>query len=303
MTRLLPHLETFARAAELASFTAAADELACTQAAVSQRIHALEDDLGVALFQRRGGRVTLTDAGRALYPLVQSIFALHCEARETLSGKKEPVAGLLALAASSVPGEHILPGLLADFGKSYPRIQVRATVGDSQDVLRQVEHGEAHLGLVGARMDRPHLEFRSIACDRLVVVVPAVHPWRRKRRITVAQLATQPLILRESGSGSRYCFEQALTQAGQSLRELRVVLELGSNEAIKEAVLRGVGVAILSTHVVQRELDADLLHTLEVTDLPLRRDIFVVRDRRRVLPPPADLFLALLDSAPGRKEE
>src|SRR5262245_24596336 len=104
MTRLLPYLDTFTRAAEHESFTAAADELGVTQAAVSQRIHALEQDVGVALFHRRGGRVSLTEAGQKLYQFAQRIFALNREAREAVSGASEPISGILLLATSSVPG-------------------------------------------------------------------------------------------------------------------------------------------------------------------------------------------------------
>src|SRR5262245_39122803 len=115
----LPHLETFARAAELGSFTAAARELGLTQAAVSQRIHALEAELDVALFHRRAGRVELTEQGRKLYEFAQRIFELHREAREATTGRRLPPSGELILAASSVPGEHLLPGLLSEFGKRY----------------------------------------------------------------------------------------------------------------------------------------------------------------------------------------
>src|SRR5262245_8583134 len=135
--RLLPHLETFAQAAERGSFTAAAEALGLTQAAISQRIAALEQDVGVPLFHRKGGRVSLTDAGQRLYTIALRIFELHREARESLTGTREPITGVLTLAASSVPGEHLLPGLLSEFGKVYPRIQVRATISDSREVLHQ----------------------------------------------------------------------------------------------------------------------------------------------------------------------
>jgi DNA-binding transcriptional LysR family regulator len=135
----LPHLETFARAAELSSFTAAAKALGLTQAAVSQRIHALEQELGVPLFARQGGRVLLTDAGRCLHEFAQRILELHRQAREQVTGQAVPPRGELVLAASSIPGEHLLPGLLAAFGQRHPHVQVKATVTDSQMVLEQVE--------------------------------------------------------------------------------------------------------------------------------------------------------------------
>jgi len=299
----LPHLETFAQAAETGSFTAAARALRLTQAAVSQRIQALEQALGVPLFGRQGGRVRLTEAGHRLYPYAQRILALHREARETVAGLKPRLAGQLSLAASSVPGEYLLPDLLSRFHERHPHVQVRATVGDSQQVLHQVEHGQAHLGLVGGKSDSPHLEFRCFACDKLVLVVPAGHPWAKRRRVPLAQLARQPLILREAGSGSRWCLERGLAKAGRSLGDLTIALELGSNEAIKEAVRRGLGLAVLSTHAVRAELQSGKLHGLQVAGLPLVRDMFVVWDRRRALPIPARLFLDLLEPCPGAKRK
>jgi DNA-binding transcriptional LysR family regulator len=290
----LPNLETFAKAAELTSFTGAARVLGLTQAAVSQRIQALEGALDVSLFQRRAGRVTLTEAGQRLYGYAERILALHREAIQDVAGHKSPLKGELSLAASSVPGEHLLPELLAAFGSRCPHIQVRATVTDSQSVLRQVEHGEANVGLVGGKLDNPDLEFRPFASDRLVLVVPAAHAWGRRRRVPLAQLADQPLILREPGSGSRWCLERALAQAGKSLRDLRVALELGSNEGIKEAVLRGLGIAFLSVRAVQREVHDGKLHPIQVVGLSLAREMFAVWDRRRALPIAARLFLDLL---------
>ncbi len=303
----LPHLETFVKAAELSSFTAASRALRFTQAAVSQRIQQLEQALGVALFQRRGGRVMLTDAGQRLYSYAQRILALHAEARQEITGHKAPVSGELSLAASSIAGEHFLPALLSAFHEKYPGIQVRATVTDSQAVLDQVEQGLAQLGLVGGKRDSPHLEYRCFACDALVLVTPARHPWSRCKQITLDQLAQQPLILREAGSGSRWCLEQALAQAGKSLHELRIALELGSNEAIKEAVLQGLGVAVLSARVVARELKSRQLRGFPVADLPLMRKMFAVWDRRRVRSIPAQLFLDLLEpcrkAGPSHKQD
>jgi DNA-binding transcriptional LysR family regulator len=295
----LPYLETFAKAAELNSFTAAAKALRLTQAAVSQRIQALEAALGTPLFQRRGGRVLLTDAGQRLYPFSARILALHREARQEVTGRKAPLAGELSLAASSVPGEHLLPELLDAYQRKHPHVQLRVTISDSQAVLHQVEHGQAQLGLVGKKGDSPHLEYRCFACDRLVLVVPADHAWKRRKRISLEQLCREPLILREVGSGSRWSLEQALGRAGKSLADARVTLELGSNEAIKEAVSRGMGLAVLSAHAVEKEVRAGRLHALGVTGLKLGREMFVVWDRRRVLPIAARLFLDLLEPLPG----
>lgn len=294
----LPHLETFSKAAELGSFTGAARALGVTQAAVSQRIHALERALGVLLFHRRGGRVLPTEAGRMLYDYAQKILALHDEARREVAGHEAPVGGELHLAASSIPGEHLLPALVSQFGRKYPHVRVSASVSDSTAVIRQVERGEVSLGMVGRKAEGSNLEFRHLASDRMLLVVPPGHAWDRRKRVSVEQLCGPPLILREVGSGLRHCFEKSLERAGLSPSDLRVVLELGSNEAIKAAVLQGIGLAILSEFAVRKELGAGLLHTLEVRGMRCDRDMYIVRDLRRVLPPLAHLFLAFLEAHP-----
>ncbi len=294
----LPHLETFSRAAELGSFTAAAKALGLTQAAISQRIQSLEKTLGVSLFRRQGGRVLLTEAGQRLHDYAQRILTLHRDARLEIAGQSFPIAGELTLGASTIPGEHLLPELLAGFRRRFPEIQVKAEIGDSMKVLSQVERGQVSLGLVGRKDDNPHLEFRHLASDRMVLVVPKNHPWSKRKQVSLKQLCGQPLILREVGSGSRHCFETALGQAGKSTRDLRIALEFGSNEAIKEAVLRGIGVAILSSHAVAKELKAGQLHGLKVSDLPCAREMFIVWDRRRVLSAPAGAFRAFLEMNP-----
>jgi LysR family transcriptional regulator, low CO2-responsive transcriptional regulator len=294
----LPYLETFSKAAELTSFTGAAKALGLTQAAVSQRIQALEQTLRKSLFQRRGGRVMLTEAGQTLYLYAQRILDLHREARREIIGFDAPVAGELLIASSSIPGEHLLPALLSVFGQRYPHIRVRASVSDSVGAIGQVERGEVSLGLVGRKVEKPHLEYRFLVSDRMVLVVPPGHVSSKRKKVTLKQLIRYPLVMRESGSGLRHCFEKSLERAGRSLAEIRVALELGSNEAIKEAVLRGVGVAILSNYAVQKELRSGQLHALEVSDLHCDRELFVVQDKRRVLSFPARSFLIFLETSP-----
>lgn len=295
----LPHLETFAEAAERGSFTAAARQLGLTQAAVSQRVQQLEAVLRTPLFRREGGRVTLTAAGRTLHGYARRILDLTAEARAAVTGTREVVVGELTVAASSVPGQHLLPPLLAAFRRQHPTVHVRVSVSDTAAVLREVEHGQAHLGLVGGRDGGNHLEFRRFACDSLVVVVPQGHPWWRKRSVTPAALAGQPLIQRETGSASRRCLERALDRLGIPLTGLDTVLELGSNEAVKEAVLAGLGLAVLSRRAVEKEVKDGRLRAIRVAGLTLDRDMFVVQDRRRALPTPARLFLDIVRPEPA----
>lgn len=294
----LPHLDTFSIAAESSNFTKAARALGLTQAAVSQRIQVLEAALGKPLFQRRGGSVTLTEAGQKLYEYAQRILDLNWEARREITGHAPPVAGELLLAASSIPGEQFLPALLSVFGQQHPLVRVCATVSDSAAVMGQVERGEAQLGLVGRKTDSPVLDFQYLASDRMVFVVPPGHPLSGEKTVTANQLTAHPLVLREVGSGLRHCLEKALEKIERSLADFRVALEIGSNEAVKEAVVRGVGVAALSIYAVRKEVESGQLIALEGSDLKCDRDMFVVQDKRRVLPPPARMFLIFLRTTP-----
>jgi DNA-binding transcriptional LysR family regulator len=290
----LPHLETFAAAAERSSFTAAARELGVSQAAISQRIQQLEDQLSTPLFRREGGRVALTAAGLRLHDYARRILDLSAEARQVVTGAPDSVAGALVIAASSVPGQHLLPHLLATFCERFPLVQVRVAVSDTEAALLQVERGRADLGFVGGAGGGPNLEFSRLTTDELVLVVPRRHPWWRRKQIVPADLIGQRLVQRERGSASRVCFEQSLEKSGTAASALNVVLELGSGEAVREAVLEGVGVAVLSRRAVQTEVRAGRLKPVRIDQLSLRRDLFIVRDRRRVLSAPARRFLAFL---------
>jgi DNA-binding transcriptional LysR family regulator len=294
----LPHLGTFAIAAERSSFSAAARELALSQAAVSQRIQQLETQLQTPLFRREGGRVALSEAGRRLYEYARRILELTAEARRAVTGKREEVKGELKLAASSVPGQHLLPHILAAFHERFPLVKVRVAVSDTEVTLRQVDRGQAHLGLVGGPGGGANLVFQRLASDELVLVVPKRHPWWRKKHVAAADLVDQPLIQREPGSASRNCFEQSLERAGLRASALNVVLELGSSEAIREAVLEGVGVAVLSRRAVLADIRAGKLKPVRIDRLTLGRDISIVWNRRRVLSGPALLFQTFLINRP-----
>ncbi len=294
----LPHLATFVVAAEQGSFTTAAAALGITQAAVSQRISILERELRISLFNRRSGKIALTEAGQRLYAYARQILDLHQQARTSLTGAHPAVSGDLSIAASSVPGEYFLPSLLSAFDAEHPEVHVRATVSDSGLVLKDIEKGRATLGLVGRKTENPNLEYRTIGSDSLVLIVHSTHPSVGRKTVSLKALKSERLIIREPGSGSRCALEQGLARAGTSLAALNVTLELGSNAAIKDAVKRGLGVAFLSQRAVKKELLSSELHTLTVKGVDLDRDFYVVFNRRRPLPPAAAAFLHFIETHP-----
>lgn len=277
----LPHLATFVSAAESCSFTATARAMGVSQAAISQRIQQLEGVLRVSLFRREGGRLSLTEAGRTLCTYAREILRLHDEVSGKLRGSVEPecVSGELELAASSVPGEHLLPRALTEFRQRYPKIKVRLSVSDTVCVVQSVAERKVPIGFVGAKLERACLTYQPFAKDRIVVAVPADHPWGRRRSVPLQSLMKATFIQREKGSATRQTFETCLREAGQSPSDLRVTLELGSNEAIKEAILRGAGVAMVSEGVIEKEIRDGSLHSLTVKGLSLQREFYVVRNK------------------------
>jgi DNA-binding transcriptional LysR family regulator len=294
----LPHLSTFVRAAEQQSFTAAASEIGISQAAVSQRIAFLEKVLRVSLFNRRAGTIALSEAGQRLYEYARQILDLHEQARVHLGGFHPSVAGDLPIAASSVPGECFLPALLSAFHEKHPQVHLKATVTDSASVIKDVEKGQAALGLVGQKAGGRSLESRHIGSDSLVLITRSGHPWEARRSISLKALFGEPLIIRELGSGSRCALEKGLERAGTSLANLNVTLELGSNAAIKEAVKHGLGVTFLSDLCVRKELDSKELTALAVRGLSLTRDFYLIYHRRRPLTPAAIVFMRFLELHP-----
>ncbi len=294
----LPHLATFARAAERGSFTDAAADLGVSQAAVSQRIATLERALRVSLFDRRAGRIALTEAGERLYEIARKILDLHEEARRGLGGFHPSIAGDLPIAASSVPAECYLPALLSSFREGFPGVHVRASVGDSSSVTKEVMKGLATLGLVGKKAEKSSLESEAIGTDTLALILAPGHPLAGRRSITLKGLAREPLIVREPGSGTLCALKKGLERAGSSLDAMTITLEMGSNAAIKDAVRRGLGASFVSRSTVERELSAGELVSVQVRGLVLTRFLYAVHHRRRPLSPAASAFLRFLKANP-----
>jgi len=164
--------------------------------------------------------------------------------------------------------------------------------------MKEVEKGQASLGLVGQKAEKSNLESRPIGRDSLVLIVPMGHPWAAQKSIPLKALTGEPLIIRELGSGTRCALQKSLERADASLAELNVTLELGSNAAIKDAVKRGLGVAFLSRMAVGRELNANELRAVAVRGLCLTRYFYLIRHRRRPLSPAASVFVHFLESHP-----
>jgi DNA-binding transcriptional LysR family regulator len=296
----LRRLEVFAKVAELGSFSRAAEALFLTQPTVSEHVRALEDELGLALLDRLGRGAVPTPAGQLLLGYARRILALAREARQAIEQFQGRMSGLLTVGGSTIPGEYVLPALIGAFKAKYPEILISLLVGSSRQVSEWVEEGHVELGVVGARPASRSLQARELMADELVVVIPAGHAWAGLDTVTLADVKTQPLVLRERGSGSREALERALGDVGADLSGFRIAGEMGSTQAVKQAVRAGVGIALISKRAVADECRAGLVTCLKIADLKVARAFFLVTHRDRTRSPLAQAFLEFIESqAPG----
>ena len=292
----LRRLEIFAKVAELGSFSRAAEALFLTQPTVSEHVRALEDELGVQLLDRLGRGTTPTRAGQLLLGYARRLLALAHEARQAIDQFQGRMSGQLIVGGSTIPGEYLLPVLIGRFKAKYPDISISLVIGSSREVTGWVEEGRVEVGVVGARATSRALDSRDLMPDELVVIVPADHPWRSRTTVTLADIQGQPLILRERGSGTRQALELALGEVGLDLSAFRLAGEMGSTQAIKQAVRAGIGISLISKRAVEDECRASLLFCLEVQDLRIARAFSLVTHRDRTRSPLAQAFVDFVES-------
>ncbi|HEY5611071.1 MAG TPA: selenium metabolism-associated LysR family transcriptional regulator [Thermoanaerobaculia bacterium] len=288
-------LEIFCRVYRLRSFSRAARELGLTQPTISAHIRDLEKELGTPLFQRVGRETEPTDAGYFLYENGQSIVTFKQDLAESFGRFLNRIEGKLTVGASSVPGEYILPPIIAAFQKKHPTVRARLRIKDTAEIIEDVRAGEVHLGVVGRKSEQDDLEFRDFARDRLVLIVPATKKWIAKKQISIDDLKREMLIVREPGSGTRAILEERLAALAMRLDEFRLGPELGSTSAVKEAVKGGHGVSFISQLAVRAELRHRTLATVRVKKLePIPRRYYVVTSTQRIRSPLNEAFLQTL---------
>ncbi|MBM4439130.1 MAG: LysR family transcriptional regulator [Candidatus Rokubacteria bacterium] len=292
----LRRLEVFAKVAELGSFSRAAQALSLTQPTVSEHIRALEDELGVQLLDRLGRGAAPTRAGSLLLGYARRMLALAREARQAIDQFQGRLSGELVVGGSTIPGGYVLPLLVGQFKAKQADISIVLLIGDSREVTEWVESGRVELGIVGARPADRALEARALMSDELVLVVGAEHPWVERSTVSLAEVQREPLVLRERGSGSREALERVLDEAGTTLAACRIVGEMGSTQAIKQAVRAGVGISLISRRAVEDECRARTLVALEIAGVRVRRDFYLVTHRERTRSPLALAFLTFLES-------
>ncbi len=268
-------LVVFRAVAHRLSFSRAAEELLLTQPAVTQQIKALEEEFGVPLFHRGGGRIALTPAGVALLPFTEQSKRLSEQAFAAVANVHGHLAGVLNIGASKTIAQYLLPGLIAEFLRRNPQVKVTSRSGNSDQMLHALNIGQIQLALVEGPEQRTDVHLEPFMEDRMVLVVPAGHELAG-RTITLEDLKAQPLLTREVGSGSRRIVEQALQDAGLKLKDLWMRMEFDSTEGLLHAVEAGLGVTFVSRWAVRNQLALRTLKLSRVQGLVLARQFSLV---------------------------
>ncbi len=284
-------LAVFCKVYQYKSFSKAAHSMHLTQPSVSSYIAALEEELGTRLFDRKGRMVKPTKAGSLFYGYAKKILKIRDKAESEIHALLGLKKGELVFGGSTIPGQYVLPSLLGKFKSLYPNVKIVLKIGDTKEIINLVAEDQIELGAVGAKINVPNLDFIPFVEDELVLVVPIDHPIAKEEKFSLSMLPNLPFIMREEGSGTRITIENFLMSKGIELEYLNIVAELGSTEAVKQAVIAGIGVSIISKRAVAIEETSGLIKTFNLNESSLWRSFYLVYPKKRSLSPFANSFL------------
>jgi DNA-binding transcriptional LysR family regulator len=269
-------LVVFRAVAEHLSFRKAAEELYLTQPAVSLQIKALEEDLGVQLFDRAGAHIALTGAGIILLGYCEKVSKLLLNAEHEIAALSGEHAGQLALGASTTIAQYVLPRLLGEFRREHPRVQTTLMSGNTEHIVEAVEKQKIALGFIEGPARSREVKAVPFLEDELVLIASTAHEWAERPSVSCSEIASIPLLMRERGSGTRHVIELALQRQGIKRKSLQIEMELDSTEAIKSAVDAGLGVGFVSRWAIAKDLRLDSsFEIVNVEGLTIKRQFLV----------------------------
>ena len=286
-------LYIFQMVANHLSFSRAAEALEITQPAVSIQVQELEKYLGITLFHRRPRGLRITESGDAVLAYSQQIFALSSQLMDTVQEMEDLQSGHLVLGASTTPGEYVLPLVVGRFRQVYPGIHVKLVIGNTQTIIQRILDRDMDLGMVGDHVEEysGELEMVDYQIDEIVLVASPSHPAASLGRLTPEQVVDLGLVAREEGSATRRSAESQFQKLGVAPR---IAVELGSNQAVKQAATAGGGIGIISRLGITAELKAGMLIVLDVAGWECRRTLTLIQTKDRYLSPSQRAFREFL---------
>ena len=283
----LPQLSVFEAVSRLGSYTRAAEELYMAQPTVSVQIKKLTDTIGLPLFEQLGKRVHLTDAGRELYATCQGIFKTLNTAEDNFANLRGLKSGRLRLAASTT-GKYFAPRLLAAFVQQHPGIEVSLQIHHRETLLDRMSENADDLYIFTNPPPESEAMRQVILPNPMVVFARADHPLAKQGKIPFRRFAQEPFLMREPGSGTRMVAQQVFESRGA---KPSIRMELSTNEAVKQAILAGLGVSIMSRYTLGLDVEQDQLVTLDVEGFPLEHHWYFVYPIGKQLPMVAQAFM------------
>ena len=295
----LRQLQIFEATARLGSFTRAAEELFLTQPTISMQVKKLSDSIGMPLFEHVGRSVKTTEAGRELYDCCRKIFDVLANLEMKVSDLQGMRRGRLRLAVITTV-KYFLPELLGEFCTKHTGIDMALKVSNRDRIMERLSRDEDDLYIVGAVPEDSQISAYSFAPNPLVVVAPQNHPLVGERNILIEEIAKYPFIERESGSGTRDTVRRMFSDLGPLPK---IKMELGSNEAIKHAVVAGLGLAVMSLHSLTLDGPQGPLALLDVEGFPIMRQWYIVHPKGKELSLIAQAFLDYaLEAVPEKRQ-
>jgi len=291
----LQQLEALICLVDAGNFSRAAQKMGITQPALTNNIRNIEDYAGTKIVNRSKTGISLTPAGMILYNYARRISKLRNETREKILQQAANTGGDIYIGASSIPGTYILPRTLGAFQKKHPAIRIHVQTADSMEAINMVLDKQVEIGLVGKKPVNNKLVAQKLWDDKLVLAAGKAHPWYNKKSVTMEQLAAEPFVLREKGSATREALELFLKEENLiGLSQFNICAELGSSEAIKEAVLSGCGVSIISIRAIERELAQGLIFKIPLSGCNIERDFYLIYQRQMEITDSRKMFINFL---------
>lgn len=270
------NLEMFCRVIEEGSISQAARIGYVSQPAVTSQIRQLEKQYGAELFDRTGGKLSLTESGSTLYPYAKEIIDCFKRSEEAVKDISNHEASTLNIGASLTIGEYLLPGILGEFQKGNRNLNFNLAIGNTPSIVAKLENRDIDIALVEGIVTQDDLHIEKFAEDELVLVIPSNHRWNDRSEINIEELPEEKMIWREKNAGIREIVENVL-QENNVLEKVKGHMELGSTQAIKSAVEAGMGIGILPKLSVTRELELGVLKHVTISDIRIPRDLWVVK--------------------------
>lgn len=297
-------LEAFIQIAENKSFSKAAKAMYLSQPTVSAHIKSLESELGVPLILRTTKEVLLSEAGQIFYDYAKELLHTRDVATLMMQSYATEIKGELPVAASTVPSQYLLPQLLTEMYVRYPDLKISVRQADSSAVINQIENYDAELGFTGMQNPDSKCIFEPLLDDQLVLITPNTPAYQiYKENFPVSQLHYLPFIFREKGSGTRKEADAFFQSIGLDDQKLHILTELPSTESIKQAVCHGLGVSIISKIAAKDYEKFGYLLSFDLDSELLKRSIYLVYHKNRVLTPAARSFVEVIREKYGPKPE